>query len=192
MKTFEKREELTRENFFNYGSVKRGDYYYGDGGLFEDSFQFVARWKKGEKKATILNGGSGTFPISELKEFTKITTITPQKKDKDLYKLITKFKEAKNEKIKFAINKCYGGFSLSDEALEYLPNDLNYYEEHRADPELILILEKLKEKASSSCSRIEVIEIDLEDCLDSYLINYDGMERIDTYQEYAELMINII
>lgn len=98
-------------------------------------------------------------------------------------------------KNKIVINACYGGFGLSDAALEYIHKqrpelvELNalkgyamfsnhtFKECERHEPILVEAIEKLGEKANTSCSKLKVIEIDS----DQYRIDeYDGYETLIT------------
>jgi len=78
--------------------------------------------------------------------------------------------------MKIAINKCYGGFGLSDEACKMLKCDKYDYDDKRTDPELIRVVELLGEKADGSCANIRVIEI--PDGIDYTIEEYDGMEWV--------------
>ena len=109
---------------------------------------------------------------------------------------------------KVVINNCYGGFSLSKEAMlrlfELGYKDEYYNEENldsednlfgnyypyiqRHDPRLIQVVEELEEYASGSCARLQVVSINS----DLYLINeYDGLESIETPYD-AKPWINIM
>ena len=84
-------------------------------------------------------------------------------------------------KHKIAINKDYGGFSLSDEAIKWLKahgkefDDLEDIKRH--DPLLIECIETLGKKANGSCADIAIKEIDSN----WYRIQeYDGIEWIET------------
>lgn len=94
---------------------------------------------------------------------------------------------------KVVVNTCYGGFSLSNEAIQYLYNKYNIeYDKYewgrnerlylldeieRHDPRLIDVVETLGEKANGECARLEIKEIY------SYVYRiseYDGLESIET------------
>lgn len=93
---------------------------------------------------------------------------------------------------KVVINRCYGGFSLSKEASEYLNEkygmnidpkygDLPYFGINcmpRHDKRLIEVVEILgEERASGDCSELVIVEIDTP----CYRIDeYDGMESVET------------
>jgi hypothetical protein len=80
---------------------------------------------------------------------------------------------------KFVINRCYGGFSLSEEGLN-LYNSLSEktlrhsHDINRDDPFLIEVVETLGEKADGSVAQLEIVIIP-ED-LDFEITEYDGME----------------
>lgn len=84
--------------------------------------------------------------------------------------------------MKIAINKCYGGFSLSKKAYEYLGIewdgygfDYNDYDK-RTDPTLIKCIEELGKKASGNGSDIKIIEI--PDGIEYEIDDYDGIETV--------------
>lgn len=99
---------------------------------------------------------------------------------------------------KVVINSCFGGFGLSDEAMDRLvelgyelePNpDYNphkksffnpkYYQPYsisRTDPTLIQVVEELGERANDDCAKLKVVEVE-----GLYRITeYDGLESIET------------
>ena len=103
----------------------------------------------------------------------------------ELIKLVKKVKtEIRKRKItqKVVVNCCYGGFGLSDLALERvkelglnLDNDRSGYEVDRNDPRLIQTIEELGDKASAGLSAIKVVEV--PDYGEGYFIeDYDGVE----------------
>ena len=83
--------------------------------------------------------------------------------------------------MKVVINGCYGGFSLSDEALAYLgiPGGSRYsYEDDRANPKLVECVEKLGEAASHGLgSSLYVVEI--PDGVKWTITDYDGVEQVE-------------
>lgn len=80
--------------------------------------------------------------------------------------------------MKIVINSCYGGFGLSDEALECLECEYSFeYDDRRTDPALISVVENLGELASGFCSSLQVVEIP-DEATDWELNNYDGVESI--------------
>jgi hypothetical protein len=82
--------------------------------------------------------------------------------------------------MKIAVNRCHGGFSLSEEAYKELGlewDEYGYaYEYSRTAPELIACIEKLGEKANGRYAEIEIIEI--PDDIKWYIDEYDGKEII--------------
>lgn len=74
-------------------------------------------------------------------------------------------------KVKIAINSCYGGFILSDEAITWLENhgitscrelqNYEYGDVKRHDTLLVQLIETLGDKASSPLSHIKVVEVDI-------------------------------
>jgi len=107
---------------------------------------------------------------------------------------------------KVAYNACFGGFQISLACAEYMANlgnkeclrDLAIDEEGRAqfygtlddtprhDAILILALEALGEKASGSCSDIQVREIKGDRY---YIDEYDGSESVVTPQDIEWTLI---
>lgn len=82
--------------------------------------------------------------------------------------------------MKVVINKCYGGFGLSDAAKKMLgiKYDFEYDEdEKRADPKLVEVVEKLGAAANGPFSRLVVVEI--PDDINWAISEYDGIERIE-------------
>ncbi len=84
---------------------------------------------------------------------------------------------------KVVINKCYGGFSLSDKAKELYCklkdiNEVDYWrgEIERDDPILIQVVDKFGEAANGSCAKLRIIEIPEE--IDWQVEEYDGMEWV--------------
>ena len=80
--------------------------------------------------------------------------------------------------MKIVINSCYGGFGLSDMALECLECKYSFeYDYRRTDPALISVVENLGELASGLCSSLQVVEIP-DEATDWELNDYDGVESI--------------
>ena len=80
--------------------------------------------------------------------------------------------------MKIVINKCFGGFEVSKEALKELGT--NYWgedEDDRKDSRLVAMVEKDSEKASGWCAKLAVVEIP-DEATDYYLDEYDGFEEI--------------
>lgn len=85
--------------------------------------------------------------------------------------------------MKIAINRCWGGFSLSKEAYDYLGIEWDDYgykyseESKRCDPALIECIETLGEIANGSLSSIKIVEI--PDDVEWEISNYDGIECVE-------------
>lgn len=80
--------------------------------------------------------------------------------------------------MKIVINSCFGGFSLSDFAVQTLGLESNYSFIDRTDPELIYIIEKFgSEACSGDLSALKVVEIP-DNTTDWELEEYDGSESI--------------
>ena len=95
--------------------------------------------------------------------------------------------------MKVVINKCFGGYGLSAEAIrvyckakgidpgkqikgqEYFSN---FYDGEipRNDPDLVRIVEQLKERSWGMCAKLKVVEI--PDGVKWEIRDYDGMESI--------------
>lgn len=93
--------------------------------------------------------------------------------------------------MKVVINKCYGGFSISKKAAEYMaeraseiakkdlsvPSEYFYsYNYERTDPLLIEAIETLGKEANGYSANLAIIEIPND--IDWYIYEYDGMESI--------------
>ena len=87
--------------------------------------------------------------------------------------------------MKVVINKCFGGFSLSEKAYEYLGLEWDgfgyefYHEESRTDERLVKCVEELGAEANGDCAELKVVEI--PDDIDWYIHEYDGLESIHEY-----------
>lgn len=101
--------------------------------------------------------------------------------------------------MKIVINKCYGGFSISKKAVQFMAKRGNnraklelkkwdsfsghgYVEEmdgvyDRTDPDLILAVETLGDKANGSFADLRVVEI--PDGIEYEINEYDGIEWVD-------------
>lgn len=87
---------------------------------------------------------------------------------------------------KVAINKCFGGFSLSKEAYDFLGFEWDghgfafSWEGDRANSKLIECIETLgSEAASGFHAKLKVVEI--PDDVRWYITDYDGIETIEEY-----------
>jgi hypothetical protein len=86
--------------------------------------------------------------------------------------------------MKIVINKCFGGFGLSDKAVNlYLEKkggepspDFRVYYIDRTDPVLVDVVETLGEKANTKYSLLSVVEI--PDGISYEIDEYDGVEHI--------------
>jgi len=92
------------------------------------------------------------------------------------------------------INTSYGGFHLSDEAIElygkysgldlvkkgkhYSVGDIHFYDRNikRDDENLVKVVLELKEKADGFCSKLKVIEIPID--VEYEIEEYDGNEWV--------------
>ena len=79
----------------------------------------------------------------------------------------------------FILNKCYGGWSISDFAMEQLGLDSNYPDMDEVDEKKLarLINEYGSEKCSGCSAKLKVIEIP-DNATDWDIEDYDGVERI--------------
>jgi len=92
---------------------------------------------------------------------------------------VLKVKQRSNMKV--IINSCYGGYGISETALQrYNATTLNpvthEYDISRTDPILIKIIEELGDEANSQYSKLRIVEI--PDNTDYTIENYDGLEHI--------------
>lgn len=98
--------------------------------------------------------------------------------------------------MKCILNKCYGGFSLSEEASNLYNKRkgkdiinpkygfLNDYGiEPRCDPILVQIVEELGDRANGRFSNLGIIDIP-SDTSDLYMDEYDGIETIREGREW--------
>lgn len=79
--------------------------------------------------------------------------------------------------MKLVVNKCFGGFSLSDEAAKELGVNDVYSIINRCDEHLIEMVEENADRVSGSCSKLRVVEIP-DEATDWELNDYDGRETI--------------
>ena len=87
--------------------------------------------------------------------------------------------------MKIVINRCYGGFGLSQQA-ELLLADLKgphmddidpfYFDDNRDDHDLVAVVEELGEAANGQFSNLKVVEI--PDGVQYTIEDYDGVEHI--------------
>jgi len=100
--------------------------------------------------------------------------------------------------MKIAINRCYGGFGISQKCYERLvelgyvlkepypnmPADHTCYwaAQDRTDPIMIQAIEELGEEANGSCARIVILEI--PDNVPYEISGYDGVESIEAPRQF--------
>lgn len=79
----------------------------------------------------------------------------------------------------FILNKCYGGWSISDFAMEQLGLDSNYPDMDEVDEKKLaeLINTYGSEKCSGHSAKLKVVEIP-DNTTDWDIEDYDGVERI--------------
>lgn len=76
------------------------------------------------------------------------------------------------------LNKCWGGFSLSEQAAEVLGLDSGYSDIDPTDPDLIaLIRERGSDWVSGRCAHLCIVEIP-DEATDWEMNEYDGIETI--------------
>ena len=84
---------------------------------------------------------------------------------------------------KIVINRCYGGFSLSDAAEQRYKElagindpDWGYWDVARDDPYLVQVVEELGEEADGGFANLMVVEIPAD--VNWEIDEYDGIEHI--------------
>ena len=86
---------------------------------------------------------------------------------------------------KVVLNNCYGGFGLSDKALELIAKRKNttdrisHWSLERDDEDLIAVVEELGTEAESHCAELIILEFD--EGVEYTISEYDGSESIDYY-----------
>lgn len=86
---------------------------------------------------------------------------------------------------KIVINSCYGGFGLSDEALELIAQRKNttdrisHWGLKRDDADLIAVIEELGTAAEGHCSELKIEEFD--EGVEYTISEYDGSESVEYY-----------
>jgi hypothetical protein len=88
----------------------------------------------------------------------------------------------REKKMKVVVNKCYGGFGLSEKARKMLNADIEKVWEledakNRNNPELINAVETLGDEANTRSSELKVVEIP-ETATDWDIKEYDGFETL--------------
>lgn len=79
--------------------------------------------------------------------------------------------------MKMVINNCFGGFSLSDAAVQQLGLNSPYSYIDRCDERLVALVEQDADAVNGWCARLKVVEIP-DEATDTYLEEYDGAERL--------------
>lgn len=86
---------------------------------------------------------------------------------------------------KIVINNCYGGFGLSDKALELIAQRKNttdrisHWGLKRDDADLIAVIEELGTEAEGHCSELRIEEFD--EGVEYTISEYDGSESVEYY-----------
>lgn len=85
--------------------------------------------------------------------------------------------------MKIVVNKCFGGFNLSEEAVDMLVKMRaiwereDYRDLERNDEDLVTVVEVLGSEANGFVSKLQIVEIP-DSSTDWELNNYDGFESI--------------
>lgn len=80
--------------------------------------------------------------------------------------------------MKIVVNKCYGGFAVSQKVCDALGMECVYDTQiERTDPRLVELVETLGDEASGRYARLCVVNIP-DDVTDWELEDYDGAESI--------------
>ena len=95
--------------------------------------------------------------------------------------------------MKVALNECFGGFNLSEEAEEFINSRReeadNYTGEWRTNPVLIECIETLgSERASGMCSEINIEEYD-DNNYEISISEYDGYEELELIPKIKRSML---
>lgn len=86
---------------------------------------------------------------------------------------------------KVVLNNCYGGFGLSDKALELIAkrknttDRINHWGLKRDDEDLIAVVEELGTEAEGHCAELIIVEFD--EGVEYDISEYDGSESIEYY-----------
>lgn len=91
--------------------------------------------------------------------------------------------------MEIIINACFGGFGLSELALNKYRllsgnSDICDYDISRTDPILIGIVKELGESANGGYAELRIIEV--PDDIDWEIEEYDGIERVVEVHRYWE------
>jgi hypothetical protein len=94
--------------------------------------------------------------------------------------------------MKVVINRCFGGFSLSKEALQWLKEkglEIYKYSDGRGDrcnPLVVECVETLGKRADGACAKLKVVDIPFSGLEGWEIDDYDGMEKIvQTHQSWS-------
>ena len=79
--------------------------------------------------------------------------------------------------MKVVINRCYGGFGLSEKAMKFLGVGSEWPDIARNDPKLVECVEKLGEEANDTYAELKVVEI--PDDVNWKSGEYDGLEWVE-------------
>ena len=79
--------------------------------------------------------------------------------------------------MKVVINRCYGGFGLSEKAMRFLGVGSEWPDIARDDPKLVECVEKLGEEANDTYAELKVVEI--PDDINWEIGEYDGLEWVE-------------
>lgn len=79
--------------------------------------------------------------------------------------------------MKIVINRCYGGFDLSEKAMKFLGVGSEWPDIARNDPKLVECVEKLGEEANGTYAELKVVEI--PDDVNWEIGEYDGLEWVE-------------
>lgn len=91
--------------------------------------------------------------------------------------------------MKIVINTCYGGFGLSDEAMQEYKNRKGLttdflWEIERNDPDLVEIVEELGDEANGAFAHLKIV--DIPDGIEWEIEEYDGREWIsETHRTWS-------
>jgi hypothetical protein len=85
--------------------------------------------------------------------------------------------------MKLVINKCYGGFGLSDAAIDQIrdlggpyANTAQWASENRSHPILVEVVQNLGSAAFGECAKLAIVEI--PDGVEFEIDEYDGIEKV--------------
>ena len=79
--------------------------------------------------------------------------------------------------MKIVINRCYGGFGLSEKAMKFFGVGSEWPDIARNDPKLVECVEKLGEEANGMYAELKVVEI--PDNVNWEIGEYDGLEWVE-------------